>query len=92
MTGQPINSMATVRELTNGKDYDILFKSISNAFRANGIRYLIPNKAEGTMNSTVQVKDTGQGVNLMITTNSLSEIGQRYILECETVQDALASV
>ena len=51
-----INSMATVRELTNGKDYDIWYKSISNAFRANGIRYLIPNKAEDTMNSTVQVK------------------------------------
>ena len=71
MAGQSINSMATVRELTNGNDYNIWFKSISNAFRANGIRYLIPNKAKDTMNSTIQVKGPDQGVALMIITNYL---------------------
>ena len=83
------NLTVVVRELVNGQSYDLWYKSIKNAFRASGIMYLIDGEES---NAETNVKATAQGIGLMIITNSLSDVGQRYILECETVKEALAKL
>lgn len=82
-----IKQAVTVRELTNNKVYELWFKTIRNAFRSAGIYYLINDQRD--LNASIRVKDADQGTGLMIITNSLDDIGQQYIVECETVKEAL---
>lgn len=76
-----------VHELTGGKDYDVWYKSIQTAFRAQKISYLLQTTKDSSTNHKDEDEDEVLG--LMIITNSLSDTGQRYIIECNTVLDAV---